>query len=179
MSGRAPKTPEPLVAVARVVKKRGLKGELVAELLTDFPQRFERTSKFVGVGPNEKRVALELEGHWFQKGRIVLKFKGYDSVESAAALIGYELAIPESERMPLDEGSFYDWELQGCIVKTSSGNRIGHVTGVLRTGGVELLVVEGEGRTEHLIPMVNSIVLNVDLGEREIFVDPPEGLLDL
>jgi 16S rRNA processing protein RimM len=172
-------TPEPLVTVARAVKTRGLRGELVADLLTDFPARFELLSKLIAVGPAQQRLELQLEDHWFQNQRVVLKFRGYDTVDSASALVGYELAVPEADRMPLDEGSFYDWELEGCAVKSVSGEPVGVVSGVLRTGGVDLLAIKSGRGKEHLVPMVVSIITNVDLAAREIIIDPPEGLLEL
>jgi len=168
-----------LIFVARTVKPRGLKGELVAELLTDFPERFELISRLAGVGPNGDLKQLSLESYWFQNGRVVLKFSGYDSVESAKTLIGYELGLPEEERVQLSAGEFYDWELEGCSVEIQRGPTIGKVREVMRTGGVELLVVEDETRCEHLIPMAESIVVEIDLSNQKIVIDPPEGLLDL
>ncbi|MGH9883041.1 MAG: ribosome maturation factor RimM, partial [Pyrinomonadaceae bacterium] len=112
MNGRDKESDEPLVAVARAVRTRGLKGEIVADLLTDFPERFDSLAMLVAVAPDNKRETVELERHWFQKGRIVLKLKGYDDIEAAKTLVGYEFAVPEAERVPLAEGSFYEWELQ-------------------------------------------------------------------
>src|SRR5215210_106097 len=134
-----------LVAVARAVRTRGLRGEVVADLLTDFPERFENLERLIAVAPDGKRQVLALEEHWFQGGRIVLKFAGYDSIESASALIGSELAVPEAERVELPEDVFYDWELVGCRVETVEGENIGRVREVMRTGGgVEVLVVESK-----------------------------------
>jgi 16S rRNA processing protein RimM len=110
---------------------------------------------------------------------VVLKFSGYDSIDSAKALIGYELGLPEEERVQLSAGEFYDWELEGCAVQIEKGPAIGTVREVMRTGGVELLVVEDAARHEHLIPMAQSIVVEIDLSNRTILIDPPEGLLDL
>jgi len=168
-----------LIFVARTVKTRGLKGELVADLLTDFPERFELISQLEGIGPNGEPKQLILESYWFQNGRVVLKFSGYDSIESAKTLVGYELGLPEEERIKLPNGEFYDWELEGCSVEIQRGSTIGNVREVMRTGGVELLVVEDETRQEHLIPMAQSIVVEIDISNRKILIDPPEGLLDL
>ncbi len=167
-----------LVIVARAVRTRGLKGELVADLLTDFPERFETVSELWGVGPGGESKLFELENFWFQNERVVLKVAGFDSVEAAKALVGYEFGIPEAERVQLPENEFYDWELTGCVVEISGGQAIGNVREVMRTGGVELLVVENEGR-EHLIPLAEPIVLSIDIGAKKILIDPPEGLLDL
>ncbi|HVQ38490.1 MAG TPA: ribosome maturation factor RimM [Pyrinomonadaceae bacterium] len=168
-----------LIFVARTVRTRGLKGELVADLLTDFPERFERISQLQGIGPSGKPTQLNLESYWFQNGRVVLKFSGYDTIESAQTLVGYDLGLPEEERVELAAGEFYDWELEGCSVAIENGPMVGKVREVMRTGGVELLVVEDEARREHLIPMAESIVVRIDLSSRKILIDPPEGLLDL
>jgi 16S rRNA processing protein RimM len=108
-----------------------------------------------------------------------LKFAGYDSIESAKALVGYEFGLPEAERVELPEDEFYDWELEGCSVESNLGLSIGKVREILRTGGVELLVVENEERREVFIPMAASIVIEIDVSLKKIVVDPPEGLLDL
>ena len=167
-----------LIVVARALRTRGLKGEIVAELLSDFPERFAHVSVIFGVGSGETK-SLELENHWFQNDRIVLKFAGYDDVAAAKSLIGFDFALPESERMKLSENEYYDWELEGCSVVIKDGPNLGIVRGVLRTGGVELLAVEDEAGREHLVPMVESFVIKIDISRREILVDPPEGLLEL
>jgi len=168
-----------LIIVARTVRARGLKGELVADLLTDFPERFERISRLLGIGPGGEHKELQLESYWFQNDRVVLKFLGFDSIESANTLVGFELGLPEAERVQLSADEFYDWELEGCSVEIEHGGAVGNVREVMRTGGVELLVVEDDTRREHLIPMAESIVIEIDLSRRKIVIDPPEGLLDL
>lgn len=167
-----------LIVVARAVRTRGLKGEIVAELLTDFPERFDQVSAIFAVGPKETK-SLELENHWLQNDRIVLKFAEYDDVESAKSLVGFDLALPEAERMKLSENEYYDWELEGCSVVIKGGPTLGIVSGLLRTGGVELLAVKDETGRERLIPMVQSIVIEIDISRQEVLIDPPEGLLDL
>jgi 16S rRNA processing protein RimM len=169
-----------LVAVARAAKTRGLRGELVADLLTDFPERFEGLEDLIAVAPDGKRTTLALEDHWLQGGRIVLKFAGYDSIEAASTLIGYEFAVPEMERVELEEDEFYDWELIGCRVETVEGEELGFVSEVLRTGGAaEVLLVENvDAKREHLIPLAETICVEIDIENKLIRVDPPEGLLE-
>ncbi|HYO90236.1 MAG TPA: ribosome maturation factor RimM [Pyrinomonadaceae bacterium] len=169
---------EELIAVARAVKVRGLRGEVVAELLTDFPERFEGLERLIAVGTDGKRQVLELEEHWFQQGRVVLKFAGYDSIEAASVLVGSEFTVLESERVELEEDEFYDWELEGCTVWTIEGERLGRVREIMRTGGVEMLVVDnGEGR-DYLIPMAEEICVEIDIEQKLVRVDVPEGLLE-
>ena len=167
-----------LVVIARAVRPRGLRGEIVAELLTDFPDRFEDIENLVLVSPNGERKTKRLEEYFFQNDRVVLKLAGYDDVETAKELVGVEFAVPESERVPLPADYYYDWELEGCTVKVGAES-IGIVKSVLKTGGTEILVVAGETGKERLIPLADSIVVEVDAVQKTIVVDPPEGLLDL
>ncbi len=180
MSEELPESLEPVVAVARAVKTRGLKGEIVSELLTDFPDRFADVSQLIAIAPDGKRSLVELESYWFHQARVIFKLAGYDNIETASAFVGCEFAVPESSRVQLPEGQFYDWELEECVVETASGKLIGHVRDVMRVGrGVEMLVVESEDRHEHLIPMAPSIVIDIDTARKMIRIDPPQGLLEL
>ncbi|MFM9904368.1 MAG: ribosome maturation factor RimM [Pyrinomonadaceae bacterium] len=166
-----------LVAIARIVRPRGLKGEVVAEILTDFPERFEGLKDVTAVLPDATRLQLKIEEHWFQSERIVLKFAGYDSIESGEKLRNVEICVPESEAVELDEGEYFDWELALCKVETIGGEVIGKVRELMRTGGTELLIVQGETK-EYLIPFVESICVDVDVENKIIRVDPPDGLLE-
>ena len=167
-----------LVLIARAVKTHGLKGEVVAELLTDFPERFEDLDEVVIVSPGGDQTTGSLEDFWFQKDRVVLKLSGYDEVDAAKQLIGYEFAVPESDRVQLEDDEFYDWELEGCTVKVGDES-IGQVRSVMKTGGAEILVVSDESGHERLVPLAASIVIAIDPAAKTIVVDPPEGLLDL
>ena len=167
-----------LVVIARAVRARGLKGEIVAELLTDFPERFEDVDELVLVSPGGERKQGHLESYWFQNDRVILKLAGYDDVETAKELVGFEFAVPESERVQLPADQYYDWELEGCTVKAGDTS-IGKVQSVIKTGGTEILEIVDENGKEQLIPLVDSIVVEIDLDAKTIVVDPPEGLLDL
>lgn len=168
---------EELVAIAKIIKPRGLRGEVVAAILTDFPERFDGLKHVIGVFGDETRIDLKIEDFWFQKDRIILRFVGFDSVEIAETLRNVEICVPESSAAELDDGEFFDWQLEGCEVETIEGNKIGVVRAVMRTGGTEILVVENEGK-EYLIPFAESICPEVDIEGKRIRVDLPEGLLD-
>ena len=168
-----------LVAIAKIARPRGLRGEAVAEVLTDFPERFEGLDSVTAVLPGGERRELRLENAWFQKERIVLKFQGLDTVEDAEALRDAEICVEESEAVELEEGEFFDWQIAGCDAVTTEGEPIGKVREVLRTGGTEVLVVDTADRREVLIPFAESICTEVDIEAKRITVDPPEGLLDL
>jgi 16S rRNA processing protein RimM len=172
-----------LIVIARAVRTHGLKGEIVAELLTDFPERFEDVDELILVAPSVEpqsrdQQRAELEDFWFQKGRVVLKLAGYDDVDQAKALVGYAFAVPDSERVELEEDEFYDWELEGCTVRIGDRN-IGQVRSILKTGGTEILVIADDSGKEQLVPLAAEIVVKIDKVARVILIDPPEGLLEL
>ncbi len=168
---------EELVAIARLARARGIRGELVADLLTDFPERFEDLKSVTANLPNGRREELKIENFFFQKNRIVLKFKNFDSIEAAQALINAEICVPESGAVELEEGEFFDWELAGCAVETLEGEFIGTVREVMRTGGTENLVVADDTK-DYLIPFAEAICPEVDVEKKLIRVDLPEGLLE-
>ena len=166
-----------LVAIARIVKPRGLRGEVVAEILTDFPERFEGLETVTAVMPDESSRELKIEDHWFQSGRIVLKFAGYDTVELGETLRNAEICVAESEAVELEADEYFDWELAGCRVETLDGVEVGIVREIMRNGGAEILVIEGSDK-EYLIPFAETICPEVDVESKLIRIDPPEGLLD-
>ena len=180
--------PEPgaadeLIVVARVVKVRGVRGEVVADLLTDFPERFDGLAELIAVTPAGERTTLSLEGHRPHGGRILLKFAGYDSPEESVALVNCDLAVPEAESVELGEGEFFDWQLTDCRVETIDGIELGTVREVLHTGSAPVLVIRGgdskwDKRGEHLVPLVESICVEIDTERKLIRVDAPEGLLE-
>jgi 16S rRNA processing protein RimM len=167
-----------LVVIARIVKTRGLRGETVADLLTDFPERFEGLGDVLvkPLSGGEARK-LKIEKFWFQKGRVILKFAGLDTVEEAEKLRDSDVCVPEEDAVELEDDEFFDWQLAGCKVETIDGTPVGEVSEVMRTGGTEILVVKGDGK-EYLIPFAESICTDVDIENKLIRVDPPEGLLE-
>lgn len=168
------------VAVAKIAKPRGVRGELSADILTDFPSRFEKLKKVFAVKDNFYSREMEIEEVWFHKNRVVLKFLNVDSIEDAEELRGFEICIPESEVMDLVEDQFFYWDLEGCAVKTVQGEKLGSVIEVMRTGGTDILVVEilGGSKKDYLIPFTRAICVEVDIKNKFIKVDPPKGLLE-
>src|SRR5262252_1329725 len=148
-----------LIVVAHIVKVRGLRGEVVADLLTDFPDRFEGLTSIIAVAQDGVRRSLQIEEHWFHGERLVMKFAGFDRIEEAKELVGSHLAVPSDERIELPADSFYDWELIGCRVETVAGAFVGEVREIMRPGGLELLSVVDESGHDRLIPMAKEIVV--------------------
>jgi 16S rRNA processing protein RimM len=169
------------VVVARVARPQGRRGEVAAEILTDFPERFaDLTRVFLGP-PGQPPEAFRVENTWPHKGRIILKFAGVDSISEAERLRGWEVLIPRTERAPLGENQYFVSDLEGCRVlveRDGTMREVGRVTSVDATGGVDLLHVE-TARGEALIPLAQDICKRIDTASKVIVIDPPEDLLEL
>jgi 16S rRNA processing protein RimM len=166
------------IRIARIMRAHGIRGEVAADLLTDFPERFDDVSEVTLRRGAEERSA-EIEAHRFHKGRVLLKLAGVESMSEAEQLRGFEVVVPEEELYALPEDYYYDFDLVGCSVVTVAGEPVGTVESVLRTGASELLTVRRPDGQEALIPFVEEICPEVDVEARRIVVDPPEGLFDL
>ena len=168
--------------VARLVRPQGRHGEVLADILTDFPERFAERKRLYLVPPESGRTPVReiaLERHWLHKGRVVLKFAGIDSINDAETLRGMMVAIPESERAPLPEDSYYVSDLVGCEIVdlASTPATIGVVTDFDRDAGI-FTVKRPEG-DEALIPFAKAYVVRMDLKGKRIEMRLPAGLLDI
>jgi 16S rRNA processing protein RimM len=152
-----------LVAIGRVVKPQGRKGEVLTESLSDLPERFPRLRRAYVAGPSGTSREVEIASCWPHKGRFVLKLAGVDSIDDAERLRGQELRIREEELAPLPEGSYYHHQLQGLRVETPEGRALGTVHSVWETGAGAPVLVVRNADGERLIPLADQFVRQVDV----------------
>jgi 16S rRNA processing protein RimM len=191
------------VLVARILRARGNKGEVAAEILTDFPERLTRLQEvFVGHadGKNEPR-RMPLKSCWLSqnhRGQAVFHFEGVDSISEAETFRGLEVLLPFEQRVTLPAGQYFVSDLIGCSVfespasppiMSSSPCAFAEVPALLGTvrdvqfpgegiSGTPLLEVE-TSCGEILIPLAVDICTKIDPAARRIDVILPEGLRDL
>jgi 16S rRNA processing protein RimM len=191
------KSTSPWIVLAQLLRPQGRKGELLAELSTDFPERFEdRRRVFLAKpgfsGTAEEARSAEVVSFWLpvgkNEGRIVLQFVGVDSISNAEAIAGLEVIVPEEERVPLDEDSAYISELVGCTVYDGAA-----VVGVVEDvqfattpdGGrrlaeaAPLLAVRSIEGDEVLIPFAKAFLVGMDTEAKRIDMILPAGLVDV
>ncbi len=169
------------LAVARIARPQGRRGEVAAEILTDFPERFARMEEAYLASPGGARELVRVENAWPHKGRIILKFSGVDSIDEAERLRGIEVLVPFDKRVRLEAHQYYVADLEGCRVlveREGTVSELGIVSGVDPTGGVDVLRVE-TSRGEVLIPLAQEICRRIDTESKVIIIDPPEDLLEL
>jgi 16S rRNA processing protein RimM len=166
-----------------VLGPQGRRGEVLAELHTDFPQRFDERRTLSGWMADGTRRELRLEEHWFHKGAVVLKFGGVDSISDAEQLAGMEVQIPREQRAELEEGAAYVSELVGCEVWVGvepEERLLGEIANVDLSGGAApLLVVRNSQKREYLVPYAEEFLRSQDLAIGRIQMELPKGLLEL
>jgi 16S rRNA processing protein RimM len=179
------------VWLARIRKVQGRKGEVLAEILTDFPEKFSERKRvwLLSAAGLDGEVAreVELDSHWLNKsqaGGIVLHFAGVDSINEAEKLRGLVVAIPKTERAQLGEDEVYAGDLIGCLLIDVSGESeqpVGMIEDVDRDAGpVALLVVKGaEGEEEILVPFAKAYLRLIDLDRGRVEMALPEGLVEV
>lgn len=199
-----PEAADAWVWLARIRRPQGRKGEVFAEILTDFPEKFAERKQLwllaadmpakagaaAGARPAglDARAAtpaprqVELQNHWLHKGGIVLHFAQVDSISAAELLAGMIVAIPRAERAELGEDAIYVGDLIGCTLVDVGGAepvRVGEIEDVDRSGGAApLLVVQG-AKGEVLVPFAKSFLRKIDLEAKRVEMALPEGLVDL
>lgn len=173
------------MTVARVLRPHGVRGEVAAEILTDFPERLTKLSSaelWDGRGVPRPIAVRKCWLSHSRGGQAIFHFAGSNSVDDAKKLVGLEVQIPFAERVKLPVGSYYISDLVGCDVREKNGTEVGRVLDVDINGemvsGTPNLVVD-TARGELLIPLAQEICVDVDLQARRIEVVLPEGLRDL
>jgi 16S rRNA processing protein RimM len=192
--------------LAQILRPQGRKGEVLAELFTDFPERFAQHPQvwlaptgFADAALSDQSLEgsaslqqLEVTAHWLpvgkNVGRIVLHFAGVDSIEQAEQLVAKEVLVPLAERLPLEPGAAYISDLIGCTVYDRD-TAVGVVDSVefptspdgsrrLDEAAPLLAVISSQG-DEILIPFANEFILAIDLAAKSIRMALPEGLADI
>jgi len=185
-----------------MLRPQGRKGEILAELLTDFPERFD-TQKRVFLapagfsGPESAARVAEVAAWWLpvgrNQGRIVLYFSGIESIDDAESLCCLEVIVPAAERMELEDDANYISDLIGCAVidltDPSKPITVGSVTDVhfattpdgnrrLEDAAPLLAVATAEG-DEVLIPFAKAFLISLDSENKRIEMSLPPGLLEV
>jgi 16S rRNA processing protein RimM len=189
------------VLIARIIRPRGNKGEVLAELFTDFPARLSSLSKvYLRSGQAEPR-SMELKHFWVDRNHPesgIFHFADCASIDDAEKLRGGEILLPMAERVELPAGQYFVSDLIGCTVFESPAMEkklaspacemenaprvLGTVQDVFFPGegtvGTPLLQLQ-TSRGELLIPLAEDICKRIDVAARRIDVTLPEGLSDL
>jgi 16S rRNA processing protein RimM len=185
------------VVLAHLLRPQGRKGELLAELLTDFPERFKDSRRvFLAAsnfnGESSEAKEAEVSDYWLpvgkNQGRVVLKLAGIDSISAAEGLGGLDVIVPLEERVPLDDEANYISDLVGCTVYdgTTAVGVIEDVQFATSADGLRrleevapMLVLKSTEGDEVLVPFAKDFLVEVNAKERRVEMRLPAGLLDV
>jgi 16S rRNA processing protein RimM len=185
------------IVLAHLLRPQGRKGELLAELLTDFPERFEgQTRVFLATpgfnGRQAEARSAEIVEFWLpvgkNQGRVVLQFAGVETISAAETIAGLDVLVPREERLPLEDESVYISELISCTLYDGP-KLVGVVEDVqfamTADGGrrlddaAPLLAVTSPDGDEILVPFAKAFLVKVDIEAKRIEMALPEGLIEV
>lgn len=163
------------LAIGRVIRAHGLRGEVSVVVLTDFPERFE-TTEWVYLGNEFEAAPYRLKSFRWHKQNVLLTLEGVTNRTQAELLKGQLVQVPLEEAVTLPDGSYYLYQLIGLKVEDTSGKFLGTIKEVLETGANDVYVVEHEGQ-ELLLPAIPDVVKSVDIATGIMIVHLLDGLI--
>lgn len=168
---------EDLLRVGVISSIHGLKGEAKVYPTTDDPTRFQQL-EYVYMDTGTELSKLNITGVKFFKNMVIVKFRGYDSVEEIEKLKGKELFVTRDQAVKLGPDENFIADLIGLLVVTDEKERLGILTDVIKTGANDVYEVETDEGRKILLPAIKECVLAVDLDAGTVTVHVMDGLLD-
>ena len=171
----SPSPGEPVfLVVGKIRRPHGVKGEMIMEIITDFPERLNPGLEvFLGEQYLPKKIrSCRLNGE-----TLLLTFDGIDTPESAGELRNKYVYVPAKDSPELEDGEYYHHQILGLDVITDDGKKLGKVSDILITGANEVYIVQGLDGKEILLPAIEPVVLNINLAEHVLLVHLLPGLL--
>lgn len=163
------------LAIGRVTRAHGLRGEVSITVLTDFPERF-RTTDWVYLGNEFEAAPHRLVSHRRHKNNILLTLDGITNRAQAEQLKGQFVQVPVEDAVPLPEGTYYLFQLLDLDVKTTTGELLGTIVDILETGANDVYVVQNN-KDQVLLPAIPDVVKSIDLEKGRMLVELLDGLI--
>lgn len=169
--GSHPECEPAFVVVGKLRRAHGLRGEMVMEILTDFPERLT-PKKTVFLGEDHQPIRLRtVRDH---NKYLLVSFEDHFDPEAVAPFRNALVSVRTDSLPALPEGRYYHHQLIGMQVLDSQGSQLGKLVEILETGSNDVYVIRGDAGGETLLPALEGVVLVVDLEKKEMRVQPPE-----
>ena len=163
------------LSIGQIINTHGLRGEVKVYPLTDDISRFEKL-KEAYVEENDGLVKYKVESVKFLSSTVAVKLKGIDSEEAANKLRGFYIKVDRKSAVKLPKDTYFICDLIDLEVYDEKGLLIGTIKDVLQTGSNDVYVIQSSGK-DILIPALKDIVKKIDLENKKILVEMPEGLI--
>ncbi len=172
-NGPHARQPPEFLAVGRVVRPHGLRGELLVQGISDLISSVT-TSTTVYLGND--RVPTVVRGSRPHSKRFLLMLEGCEDRDTAELLRGEVIHIRYKEVEPLPKHVYYHWQILDMQVHTTDGEYLGKVIQIIETGANDVYLVQNEDGVDLLLPAIESVIMEVDLDKHRIVVDLLPGL---
>lgn len=165
--------------VGKIVNTQGIRGEVRVISTTDFKEeRYKIGNTLAMFLKDNEQIDVEIASYRTHKNFDIISFKGFNNINDVEKYKGSILKVSEAQLGALEENEFYYHEIIGCKVQTEAGEEIGTISEVLSPGANDVWVVKRKGEKDALIPYIESVVLRVDVDNKEVVIRPLEGLLE-
>ena len=165
------------VALGKILRAWGVKGELIIFPLTDDLKSFNQVQEVFISDSEGKEVIHKIERSRIFRGKILLQLEGIESREKADTLKGKYIEINKEDVPLLSEGRYYLYDLVGCKVENQEGKSLGEIKEVLLFPANDILVVR-KGSKEYYIPFIKNVVKKIDLQAKLVSIELLSGLLE-
>ncbi|TXK77506.1 ribosome maturation factor RimM [Paenibacillus sp. N3.4] len=169
---------EKLVTVGKIVNTHGIRGELKIIPETDFPERFDIGNTLIIVDSQNKQTPVTVQTSRLHKNMFVIQFKQFNHINEVEKFKGSLVKIESNAQQPLEEGEYYYHEIIGCKVVTEEDQELGLVSEVLTPGANDVWVVSLPKGKQLLLPVIDDVILNVDIASKTIRIHLMEGLME-
>jgi 16S rRNA processing protein RimM len=179
-AGVSPASEPVFLVLGQIMRPHGVRGELRLRVITDYPERIgQLDTVYIGPDPHDAQsaVAFAVAATRRHREHLLVKLKGLDTRDEVEPYRGQWLMVRLADAVPLAEGEYYVYQVLNADVITIGGDHIGKVREVLETGANDVFVVQGDRGEEILIPDVPHVVVDIDIANKQITVDPLPGLL--
>ncbi|MNW45826.1 Ribosome maturation factor RimM [compost metagenome] len=168
-----------LLTVGKIVNTHGIRGDVKVLLHTDFPEvRFAPKSSLTMIHPeNGTQIVVTVASARPYKGMYIVKFNEYNDINVVEKYKGYELKVAKENSVQLPKNEYYFHEIIGCRVVSDEGEELGVIEEILRPGANDVWVVKLPNRRQLLLPVIDDVVLDVDVSAKLVKVHVMEGLL--
>ena len=169
---------EETLRVGVIASTHGIRGEVKVFPTTDDAKRFEKL-KEVLLDTGKELKTMEIQQVRFFKNMVIVKFKGYDTINDIEIYKGKDILVTREHAVELGPDENFIVDLIGLSVETDEGELLGELTDVLITGANDVYEVTRTDGKKVLLPAIKDCVLDVDLEAGKVLVHVLEGLLDL
>ena len=161
--------------VGKIISSHGIKGEVKVYPLTDNLHRFsDLKTAYIG----EKKIKVDIEAVRYHKDLGILKFRGFDDINEILPFKDDYIYVSDEDRVVLTEDHYFIYDLLNCKVYDTSSNYIGILVDVMQGASNDVYVVKDTNKgKEYLIPAVKEFIIDVNIEEKSIVIDPIEGMI--